>query len=51
MGKRITIIQGHPDPAQARLCHAIAWAYEEGAKPATRAKWLAEARRLGNDAR
>jgi putative NADPH-quinone reductase len=31
MGKRITIIQGHPDPGESRLCHALGWAYEEGA--------------------
>lgn len=27
MGKRITIIQGHPDCADAHLCHALADAY------------------------
>jgi len=31
MGKRIVIIQGHPDPQEGRLCHALGWAYEEGA--------------------
>lgn len=31
MGKRIVIIQGHPDPDQGRFCHAIGWTYEEGA--------------------
>jgi len=31
MGKRITIIQGHPDPAEKHFCHAIGWTYEEGA--------------------
>jgi hypothetical protein len=25
MGNRIVIIQGHPDPAGDRLCHALAW--------------------------
>jgi putative NADPH-quinone reductase len=33
-GKRITIIQGHPDPNEAHLCHALAWAYDEGARAA-----------------
>lgn len=28
---RITIIDGHPDPAKERFCHAIAAAYEAGA--------------------
>lgn len=28
---RVTIIQGHPDPAGGRLCHALAEAYAEGA--------------------
>jgi putative NADPH-quinone reductase len=31
MPSRIAIIQGHPDPRGARLCHALAAAYEEGA--------------------
>jgi putative NADPH-quinone reductase len=29
--KRITIIDGHPDPDDARFCHALANAYAEGA--------------------
>jgi putative NADPH-quinone reductase len=29
--KRITIIDGHPDPDGARFCHALANAYAEGA--------------------
>jgi putative NADPH-quinone reductase len=29
---RITIIQGHPDPAGGHLCHALAEAYAEGAE-------------------
>jgi len=33
-GKRITIIQGHPDPKEAHFCHALAWAYDEGARAA-----------------
>lgn len=31
MGKRILIIQGHPDGASAHFCHALARAYAEGA--------------------
>ncbi len=31
MAKRIVIIDGHPDPAGGRLCHALAAAYAEGA--------------------
>jgi putative NADPH-quinone reductase len=34
MPKRIAIIQGHPDPAGGHLCHALAEAYEEGARAA-----------------
>jgi putative NADPH-quinone reductase len=33
IAKRIAIIQGHPDPKEAHFCHALAWAYEEGAVP------------------
>jgi putative NADPH-quinone reductase len=29
--RRILLIQGHPDPAGGRLCHALADAYAEGA--------------------
>jgi putative NADPH-quinone reductase len=32
MGKKITIIQGHPDPNQAHLGHALATAYRKGAE-------------------
>ncbi|HEY5755153.1 MAG TPA: NAD(P)H-dependent oxidoreductase [Steroidobacter sp.] len=32
MGKRILIIDGHPDPAGERLVHALAQAYREGAE-------------------
>ncbi len=32
MGKRILIIDGHPDPDRKRLCHALAEAYGEGAR-------------------
>ncbi len=28
--RRITIIQGHPDPAGGHLCHALAAAYQQG---------------------
>jgi len=30
--RRVLIIQGHPDPAGARLCHALAHAYARGAE-------------------
>lgn len=31
MPKRILVIQGHPDPSENHLCHALATAYREGA--------------------
>jgi putative NADPH-quinone reductase len=31
MAQRIVLIQGHPDPAGGRLCHALADAYASGA--------------------
>jgi putative NADPH-quinone reductase len=31
MGKRITLIQGHPDPDESRFGYAVGWTYEEGA--------------------
>lgn len=34
MTKRITIIQGHPDPRHEHLCHALANAYASGAETA-----------------
>lgn len=34
MSRRITIIQGHPDPAGGRLCHALADSYAAGAQAA-----------------
>jgi putative NADPH-quinone reductase len=34
MAKRITIIQGHPDPQRGHLCHALADAYRAGAEEA-----------------
>ena len=36
MAQRITIIQGHPDPAGNRFCHSLADAYAEGAEAAAR---------------
>ena len=33
-GKRIAIIQGHPDPDEQRLCRALAQAYAAGARAA-----------------
>jgi len=36
MGRRIALIDGHPDPDRARLCHALATAYAEGAESAGR---------------
>lgn len=33
-GRRIVVIDGHPDPDAARLCHALADAYAEGARTA-----------------
>lgn len=32
MGRRVLIIQGHPDPAAQRLCHTLADAYAAGAR-------------------
>jgi putative NADPH-quinone reductase len=34
MGKRILLIQGHPDPCQDHLCHTLADAYAGGARAA-----------------
>jgi putative NADPH-quinone reductase len=34
MAKKVLILQGHPDPAGGRLCHALANAYAEGAREA-----------------
>ena len=36
MARRIVIIQGHPDPAGERFCHALADAYAAGAEAAGR---------------
>lgn len=36
MGNRILILQGHPDTSERHLCHALADAYENGAKNAGR---------------
>lgn len=35
MSRRITIIQGHPDPAGGHFCHALADAYAQGAASAS----------------
>jgi putative NADPH-quinone reductase len=32
MARRVAIIQGHPDPAGDRFCHALADAYAAGAE-------------------
>lgn len=32
MARRITIIQGHPDPAGGHFCHALAQSYADGAR-------------------
>ena len=32
MAKKILIIDGHPDPDEGRLCHALAKAYWDGAR-------------------
>lgn len=34
MPRNILILNGHPDPASTGLCHALAGAYEEGARSA-----------------
>ncbi len=34
MSRRITIIQGHPDPGRTHLCHALEDAYRTGAESA-----------------
>jgi len=31
MGRRVVVIQGHPDPAGGHFCHALAKAYADGA--------------------
>lgn len=33
-GRSILVINGHPDPSPARLCHALAAAYRDGAEAA-----------------
>lgn len=42
----IAIIQGHPDPAGGRFCHALAAAYAEGAVEGGHAPRLVEVARL-----
>ena len=34
MPTRVVVIDGHPDPAEGRLCHALADAYAQGAESA-----------------
>lgn len=34
MAKNVLVLQGHPDPAGGRLCHALAEAYAAGARDA-----------------
>ncbi len=46
MTRRITIIQGHPDPAGGHLCHALADAYAAGADEAGHAVRRIEVARL-----
>src|SRR6516165_12251033 len=46
MPRRLTIIQGHPDPAGNRLCHALADAYSTGAVAAGHEVRRIEAARL-----
>jgi putative NADPH-quinone reductase len=46
MGRRILLIQGHPDPTQAHLCHALADAYAEGAREAGHAVRTVDVGRL-----
>ena len=57
---RITIVQGHPDPAGGHYGHALAQAYVSGAEAAghevrtiavRREKWLEELRALGSAGR
>jgi putative NADPH-quinone reductase len=44
---RLAIIQGHPDPAGGHLCHALAEAYEAGARAAGHAVTRIDVARLG----
>lgn len=46
MGKRILIIQGHPDGAHRHLCHALAAAYADGARAAGHSVETVDAGRL-----
>ena len=49
MGKRVVIIQGHPDTAPSGIgpIHANLFGLVEAVSAKRRAAWLAEARRLG----
>jgi putative NADPH-quinone reductase len=41
MAKKVAIIDGHPDPAKGRYCHALANAYADGAAAAGHeVRWL-----------
>jgi putative NADPH-quinone reductase len=46
MGRRILLIQGHPDATRAHLCHALADAYAEGAREAGHAVRTVDVGRL-----
>jgi putative NADPH-quinone reductase len=46
MGRRIVILDGHPDPAAGRLCRALADAYADGARAVGHAVTRVEAARL-----
>jgi putative NADPH-quinone reductase len=46
MGRRILLIQGHPDATRAHLCHALADAYAEGAREAGHAVRTVDVARL-----
>ncbi|HEX7221168.1 MAG TPA: NAD(P)H-dependent oxidoreductase [Burkholderiales bacterium] len=47
MGKRIALIQGHPDPAAGHFGHALADAYERSASAAGHQVRIIEVARLG----
>lgn len=46
MANRTLVIDGHPDPAPERFCHALAAAYAEGATATGRAVRRIEVARL-----
>ncbi|MEL7027847.1 MAG: NAD(P)H-dependent oxidoreductase [Pseudomonadota bacterium] len=49
MGRRICIIQGHPDPAGGHYCHALAEAYADGAKEGGHAAEIVDIAKLDFD--